>query len=210
MHPRQASHRPVVDVFFQAAGLLVLFRVFGRTDAELADEIRTEIRLRAEADSLGDLVNLHVALQQELGSPFEAGDADEIVGCHGGDFPDLAVQGGSAEMHVFGDLVDIQIRIADMLEDDAVQLLEELLVRLGIGNRLHVGHRRFEVELADMLAVGQQVGDLGQEQAGRERLVDIGIGTRFQSFHMRLDGGLGRQQDDGNMAELHVCLDLLE
>lgn len=37
-------------------------------------------------------------------------------------------------MHVFGDLVDIQIRIADMLEDDAVQLLEELLVRLGIGN----------------------------------------------------------------------------
>ena len=166
--------------------------------------------MRAEADSLGDLVNLHVALQQELGSPFEAGDADEIVGCHGGDLPNLAVQGGPAEVHVFGDLVDIQIRIADMLEDDAVQLLEELLVRLGIGNRLHVGHRRFEVELADMLTVGQQVGDLGQEQAGRERLVDIGIGTRFQSFHMRLDGGLGRQQDDGNMAELHVRLDLLE
>ena len=136
-----------------------------------------------------------------MGSLLQSDIADEVVRCLTGQLLHLSVQVDAAETYLFGNGIDAEVGIADVLVDDLHDTFEQLLVR-----RLHLDlvDLFFELVVASVLQAEHlmgmdQIDDGTAQDIHIEGLGDVGVGTHFQSFELVLVTALGCEQDDGDV-----------
>lgn len=173
----------------------------------MALEVFAEDALGVVADEVGDFGEGVIVLGDELGGFFEAGDVDELFGGEGGEGFDFAVEGGAAHVHMGGEVVDVEVGVAEVFADVVVELFEKLFVGFGVGDDADV----FEGGAGEVVfyfeAVFEEVGDLELEELGGEGFLDIGVGADFEAFDVGFVGIFGGEEDDGDVAVFDAGFD---
>ena len=126
------------------------------------------------------------------------------------EFLHLPVQVNTADAHLLGDHVDIQVGIGEVLSDTHHDLLQQLLVgRL----QADVLHLLFQFVGTLILQLQQSAGvkqvlDSALEDVHIEGFDEIGVGTRLKAFETVFLATSGCQQDDRYEIGGAVCLEL--
>ena len=103
----------------------------------------------------------------------------------------------------------VQIGIYDIFLDGTNHFIHKLFIHLIHLHLIRREERTLGECFAFFLTVIQQGYDLRFEVVERERFLYIGFRTYLQAVDLAVDIILGCQEDDGNMAQVHIRLYLL-
>ena len=159
-----------------------------------------EIGGRSEAHHIAYLRDAQVVgLGKQLGGHPEARGAQELVGRSARQRLDAREKERAADIDGCGDVLDRKVRIGDVIHDILVHLRHETVARRARRIPVHdqVGHfREFQAQPA---ADADKRPYLAVEVVHRQRLFEVGVGTRLQRTHLRRRRGVHRNQHHGEV-----------
>lgn len=171
-------------------------------------EALAEILRHVESHHVGNLGNIQLqVVPQQEGGTFQADGHDEVGRCLSGDGLQLGEELGARDVHLRHQHVHVELPVVHLLLDDFHHPVHELLVHHVVRQHLRALLRQLAELLLQDDAVVHQVVAAGKEDVDVERFGDIVVRPQAQALEVVLHGGLGRQQDDGDMAGLEVGLD---
>ena len=199
---------PFALLFLLLSGRLPLAVGEGADVVHVLEALR-EVARGAEPDLvryLGD-VQFHVVAQHQ-GAFLEADGEDEVVRGLSGDGLQLGEEVGARHAHFAGEDVDVELRVVQMLLDDAGGTVQDVLVYRVGGKHLGVGLRLLAELLLQEDARVHQIVAARYQQVRVERLGDVVVRTGAQAFDVLLDGGACGEQHYRDVAGVEVALQL--
>ena len=167
-----------------------------------------EIGGRREAHHIAYLRNTQVVgFGKQVGGHPEARGTQELVGRSARQRLDARKKERAADIHGCGDVLDRKVRIGDVVHDILVHLRHETVARRARRIPVHdqVGHlREFQAQPAPNV---DKCPDLAVEVIHRQRLFEVGVGTRLQRTHLRRRRGVHRNQHHGEVIQRRVVAD---
>ena len=107
---------------------MMLLHIFTRGHAVDALEEGGEGCRIGETACVDHLRDVHILRGQKVGGLLEAQGADEVVGRLAGQFLHLAVEVDSADAYLFGNHIDAEVGVVQLLVDGGHDAVEQFLV----------------------------------------------------------------------------------